>query len=607
MKRLKIGTLVIASFLFFTCKTVPKKSVMQAEYTGMPAVSSSGVADNTFTATVVNNSRFIISIDGKTIAPAKTAENAFPLHNSELYNGWLVTYTIPLTDSVYYEHKDKIQITDRQQTVSISDPEYKTIPKTYIIVKNASKQSMQLTNGLGTIFACCLEGRINSRVAKPEHNIAPGKTVVYEIVKTQEALPAVKVCVSVGRKNYPLTDNTSLRSGYVYTYAFDGKQVIKEDERPLLKINEPLWKQGGAGGVSVSKIMSAPAGDFFYAVGKVRKKDANGNPYDAGLIQCSESSGKERWTHFFEETSCDTAVYDGIALGNGNLLTVGHTSGDEQNGLLLLYSIDGVLLNTQKITDSSAFESVTPLSGGTFLVTGFDSKDKLMFGKVHIAKSVIRYESFTAPLPLAGTEFVTSAHPLYDSRTKTLFICCNMLDTETELPLPSALFVLAENGTAKRIPLLHAIKSVAAVSQDANGVLYIAGETGTAEHSTTMIVTVDAAQNKQAAFYTGGTPYAYIADMLLNEKSGELIIAGTEKAADSAGNGGTPFFKSLALASGKELWTAGYSDKTYELLSSFIPCTDYGFIAHFTSVNEGGEYSPPVCTARLSATGKMGK
>ena len=94
---------------------------------------------------------------------------------------------------------------------------------------------------------------------------------------------------------------------------------------------------------------------------------------------------------------------------------------------------------------------------------------------------------------------------------------------------------------------------------------------------------------------------------MLNEKSGELIIAGTEKATDNFGNGGTPFFKSIALSSGKELWTAGYSDKTYELLSSFIPCTGYGFIAHFTSVNEGGEYSPPVCTARLSATGKMEK
>ena len=399
----------------------------------------------------------------------------------------------------------------------------------------------------------------------------------------------------------------SLQPGYVYTYAFDGKQVVKEDERPLLKTGEPLWKQSSADGVSVSKLISAPAGDIFYAVGKVRKKDANGNPYDAGFIQCTEHNGRERWARSFDETGCDSAVYDGIVLDNGDLLAVGHTSGDVQHGLALLYSSDGVLLNTQKIANSSAFESVIPLSAGAFLVTGFDSEDKLIFGKVHIEKSVIRYEPFSAPLPLAGTEFVTNAFPLYDSRIKTLFVCCNLLDTETELPLPSALFTLAEDGTSNRIPLKYVIKSVAAVRKDANGMLYIGGETGAAEHSTAMIVTVDAAQNKQAAFYTGGAPYAYIADMQLNEKSGELIIAGTEKAADSAGNGGTPFFKSLALASGKELWTAGYSDKTYELLSSFIPCTDYGFIAQFTAVNENGEYSPPLCTARLSATGKTGK
>ena len=300
-------------------------------------------------------------------------------------------------------------------------------------------------------------------------------------------------------------------------------------------------------------------------------------------------------------------MYDGIVLDNGDLLAVGHTSGDVQHGLALLYSSDGVLLNTQKIATSSAFESVTPLSGGTFLVTGFDSNDKLIFGKVHIEKSVIRYASFSALMPLAGTEFVTGARSLYDNRTKTLFVCCNLLDMETELPLSSALFALAEDGTANRIPLKYVIKSVAAVRKDATGMLYIGGETGTAEHSTAMVITVDAAQNRQNVFYTGGAPYAYIADMQLNEKSGELIIAGTEKAADSTGNNGKPFFKSLALSSGKELWTAGYSDKTYELLSSFIPCTDYGFIAQFTAVNENGEYTPPLYTARLSATGKTGK
>ena len=469
----------------------------------------------------------------------------------------------------------------------------------YVVLKNKADKEISVCNSSAKSLYITLD---------KTKSVAPENIAVYSSKErafyTQQDKISMRILYNDKEFDFPIT---FLQPGYVYTYVFDRKRIVKEDERPLLKIGEPLWKQSGADGVSVSNIMSAPARDSFYAVGKVRKKDANGSLYDAGFIQCTERNGKERWTHFFEETGCDSIVYDGIVLENGDLLAAGHTSGDVQNGLLLLYSSGGVLLNTQKITGSSGFESVTPLSGGTFLVTGFDSKDKLIFGKVHIEKSVIRYESFTAPLPLAGTEFVTSAHPLYDSRTKTLFICCNMLDTETELPLPSALFALAEDGTAKRIPLLHAIKSVAAVSQDANGVLYIAGETGTAEHSTAMIVTVDAAQNKQAAFYTGGTPYAYIADMLLNEKSGELIIAGTEKAADSAGNGGTPFFKSLALASGKELWTAGYSDKTYELLSSFIPCTDYGFIAQFTAINEDGEYSPPLCTARLSATGKMGK
>ena len=598
MKKLTILPLLgVAAYVLFGCKTL---------VSSIPTPDK--IIDNTFIADIKNNSVFTVHIDNETVEQGQSVKHSFPLHDSALYDGWGVYYTVLLTKNVFYEHKEKIQITDRQQTVVIANPvQNERISETYIIVKNASKQSIQLTNGLGTIFPCCLEGRINTREAKHEHNIAPGKIAVYEIVKPQEALSSVKVCVSVERKNYPLTDNTHLQPGYVYTYAFDGKQIVKEDERPLLKTGEPLWNRNGADGVSVSKLISAPAGDSFYAVGKVRKKDANGNPYDAGFIQCTEHNGRERWTRFFEETGCDSTVYDGIALDNGDLLAVGHASGDVQHGLALLYSSDGVLLNTQKIATSSAFESVIPLSAGAFLVTGFDSEDKLIFGKVHIEKSVIRYEPFSAPLPLAVTEFVTNAFPLYDSRTKTLFVCCNLLDTETELPLPSALFTLAEDGTAKRIPLLHAIKSVATVRQDANGMLYIGGENGATEHSTAMIVTVDAAQNKQAAFYTGGAPYAYIADMQLNEKSGELIIAGTEKAADNFGNGGMPFFKSLALASGKELWTAGYSDKTYELLSSFIPCTDYGFIAQFTAVNEDGEYSPPLCTARLSATGKMGK
>lgn len=567
-------------------------------------VKNNSVENKTIEVSIFNNSRFDIEIVKEDflsepifkIKPLETQKLICNVSNEKIY--LFYRYLIPIGDDFIsldnFDWRFPI-ISNKNQSLKI--PEIKENPEReiYCIIKNKSNTP---------IYLC--HSAITYKSIKNSEIISVGSCEVFSSKNCHLFLSGVLLSISNQVSSFPLP-NKDLQSGFVYTYIFDGKQIVKEDERPLLKTGEPLWNRNGADGVSVSKLISAPAGDIFYAVGKVRKKDANGNPYDAGFIQCTEHNGRERWTRFFEETGCDSTVYDGIALDNGDLLAVGHASGDVQHGLALLYSSDGVLLNTQKIATSSAFESVIPLSAGAFLVTGFDSEDKLIFGKVHIEKSVIRYEPFSAPLPLAGTEFVTNAFPLYDSRIKTLFVCCNLLDTETELPLPSALFTLAEDGTSNRIPLKYVIKSVAAVRKDANGMLYIGGETGAAEHSTAMIVTVDAAQNKQAAFYTGGAPYAYIADMQLNEKSGELIIAGTEKAADSTGNNGTPFFKSLALSSGKELWTAGYSDKTYELLSSFIPCTDYGFIAHFTSVNEGGEYSPPVCTARLSATGKMGK
>ena len=567
-------------------------------------VKNNSVENKTIEVSIFNNSRFDIEIVKEDflsepvfkIKPLETRKLICNVSNEKIY--LFYRYLIPIGDDFIsldnFDWRFPI-ISNKNQSLKI--PEIKENPEReiYCIIKNKSNTP---------IYLC--HSTITYKSIKNSEIISVGSCEVFSSKNCHLFLSGVLLSISNQVSSFPLP-NKDLQPGYVYTYVFDGKKIVKEDERPLLKIGEPLWKQSGADGVSVSKIMSAPAEDIFYAVGKVRKKDANESLYDVGFIQCIGGNGKERWTHFFEESGCDSAVYDGIVLENGDLLAAGHTSGDEQNGLVLLYSPDGVLLNTQKIPASSGFEAVTPFSGGSLLLAGFDNENHLILGKASIEKNVIRYAPFPAPLPLAGTEYITSALPLYDSRTKTLFVCCNLLDTETELPLPSALFALAEDGTAERIPLHHAIKSVAAVRQDASGALYIGGENGTTAKSTAIIVTVDAVHNRQSAFYTGGAPYAYIADMQLNEKSGELLIAGTEKAADNAGNGGTPFFKSLALSSGKELWTAAYPDKRYELLSSFIPCADYGFIAQFTAVNEDGEYSPPLCTARLSATGKIAK
>ena len=94
--------------------------------------------------------------------------------------------------------------------------------------------------------------------------------------------------------------------------------------------------------------------------------------------------------------------------------------------------------------------------------------------------------------------------------------------------------------------------------------------------------------------------------MHINEKSHELIISGTLKASDAVGNSGKPFIKSFDISTGKELWKTVYQNKQYELLSSFVTCARYGFIATFTNVSEDGEYTTPVGVLRLNAVGKGG-
>ena len=597
----KIVLYILVLFLFFSCRSVQSAKI---ETSIVKELSISFHNNTDFAIDILENNPETISA----VLHIEAKQNK--TFTKEIYAGddislfFYAKFYVPVGTTVapVIDYRENRVETKNGLNQNISITALGAIIKNspyYVVLKNKADKEISVCNSSAKNLYLTLD---KTKSAVPE-NVAVYSSKEREFYTQQDKI-SMRILYNNKEFDFPITH---LQPGYVYTYSFDGKRAVKEDERPLLKINEPLWKENCADGVTVSKLISAQKRDFFYAVGKVQKKDTNGNPYDAGFVQCADCNGKERWPHCFDETGCDAALYDGIVLDNGGLLAVGHTIGEVQNGLVLLYSPDGVLLNTQKIPASSGFEAVTPFSGGSLLLAGFDDENHLILGKASIEKNVIRYAPFPASLPLAGTEYITSALPLYDAQSKTLFICCNMLDTETELPLLAALFAIPEDGTAKRIPLQHELKSVAAVRQDASGALYIGGENGTTAKSTAMIVTVDAAHNRQSAFYTGGAPYAYIADMQLNEKSGELIIAGTEKAADNAGNGGTPFFKSIALSSGNVLWEASYRDKRYELLSSFIPCADYGFIAQFTAVNEDGEYSPPLCTARLSATGKIAK
>lgn len=569
--------------------------------------SKVAVTDNTFRATVVNNSRFEISIDGKTLRSGESVENSFPLHDSELYDGWTVTYKIPLSKSVFYSHNAKVQITDRQNAVSIENPLSKDIREAYIVVRNKSKQSMQLTNGTGTIFASCLDGRINTREAKSEHNIAPAKTAAYEILKTKEELRTVKVSVSADRKNYPLLGNTSLRAGYVYTYVFDGKQVVKEDERPLLAVNEPLWKAEDSSFI-IEKIaagMGTDGRNIFYPAGRQKVTDANGNAYFCPALRGIDNAGAVRWTTRSTGISPEGSAYDVAVLDDGFVLAVGQRIQDGRYaGFAELHTPDGTLADGKTYSECAGLGAMTRLDGRSYATVGFDDAGMLLLATISAAKNALHYRRLPLHLPPNAAGSIASAIPVYSAASKTLFLFCNPY-TEEGLPLPSVLYAVSEDGRAEAIPLNNKIRSVAAATQDDSGALYAGGESADTEKSEAVIIKVGAEKSADV-FYRGGSPFSYIAELHFNVQSRELTASGVCRAEEGSGLGGVPFIAAFDAQSGVQLWRRELTGSPYRLLKSFAPCADYGFAGAFASIVRNGPETDfgASCAARLNATGQ---
>lgn len=591
MKKLAILSILSTTvYVLFGCKTlalsVPKP------------VTPDKIIDNTFSTDIKNNSFFTVYIDNDTVGPEQVVKHSFPIHDSALYDGWAVNYIIPLTQSVFYGHNEKIHITDGQKAVIIKNPE-KTPHESYLIIKNNAKQGIQITNGSGTIFSCCIKGRINSFNPEIVYNIAPKQSAVYQILKDS------RIVISMNKKNYSLSDNTYLLPGYVYTYSFDGTSVVKEDERPLINVNEPLWSKPYTS-TEIAGIFSGTDKELYYAIGKENKKNEHGELYEAAYISCMDSSGAEKWQKVFTENNCDTSFYSGIVLEDGSFLAAGSHTKEAHAGLIVQYSKNGTVLQSQKISGFSLFDSIIKIDGETALLAGFDADGNFLTAKLTIKNNSLNCIPQNSSIPLNENEAVSKAVPFYDEVSKTLLLFCNLLDKETEQTLPSMVCTVSGNGNFERISLQNTVKAISSVVRDSNGLFYIGGESVKKEQSAASVVCFDYSNKKTSVFYTDGFPYSYISAMHVNQKSHELIISGTLKASDAFGNSGVPFIKSFDIGTGKELWKTVYQNKQYELLSSFVPCARYGFIATFTNVSEDGEYAAPVGVLRLNAVGKGG-
>ena len=576
----KISLCILSSFIFISCGSI--KSVRQ-EDTASKELRVNFYNDTLFAVDILENNPDALS-SALHIAAKQTKTLTKKIYAEDDISAFFYTrFYVPVGKRVvsivnYKENRIESKNGLNQSIfITAEDALIKNSPY-YIVLKNQANKEITVCNSSDNHPYISLN-RTKSAAPKNMIEYSSKDRNFYH----SHGQISMLILYNGNKVDFPIS---SLRAGYVYTYVFDGKQVVKEDERPLLAVNEPLWKVEDASFI-IEKIAAAAGtdgGNVFYAAGRQKVTDANGNAYFCPALRGIDNAGAVRWTKRSTGISPEGSAYDVAVLDDGFVLAAGQRIQDGGfSGFAELYTSDGTLADGKIYSECAGFGAMTRLSA---------------------AKNALHYRRLPLHLPPNVAGSIASAIPVYSAASKTLFLFCNPY-TEEGLPLPSVLYAVYEDGRAEEIPLNNKIRSVAAATQDNSGALYAGGESADTEKSEAVIIKVGAEKSADV-FYRGGAPFSYIAELHLNAQSRELTASGVCRAEEGSGLGGVPFIAGFDAQSGVQLWRRELSGSPYRLLKSFAPCADYGFAGAFASIVRNGPETDfgSSCAARLNATGQ---
>lgn len=322
MKRITFAcSIYIFSLVLLTACATAKNSAYQ----------KNTYIDNCFETLIKNNSSFDIEIDGTKVSAKSSLAHKFPLHNSALYDGWEVLYKIPFTNNIFFYLRNKIAITDNQSELLIGKPIENQSFDNYLILKNNSKISVQISNGI-SLLPCFLNGQVNSKNSNPEYYISSGNIAALKVPSDN-----TKLFVQEGNKmssSWKIPLSKKNRAGFVYTYTFDGEKVVFEDARSIVKVNEPLWNKDYSD-TALLKAFGSKNENTIFCIGNKIEEDKNKNKFWSAYFGCFENTGTKKWDSGFSEKNADNKIYDGVLLEN-KIVCVGQSMNEKSESALLI-------------------------------------------------------------------------------------------------------------------------------------------------------------------------------------------------------------------------------------------------------------------------------
>lgn len=590
MKRITFAcSIYIFSLVLLTACATAKNSAYQ----------KNTYIDNCFETLIKNNSSFDIEIDGTKVSAKSSLAHKFPLHNSALYDGWEVLYKIPFTNNIFFYLRNKIAITDNQSELLIGKPIENQSFDNYLILKNNSKISVQISNGI-SLLPCFLNGQVNSKNSNPEYYISSGNIAALKVPSDN-----TKLFVQEGNKmssSWKIPLSKKNRAGFVYTYTFDGEKVVFEDARSIVKVNEPLWNKDYYD-TALLKAFGSKNENTIFCIGNKIEEDKNKNKFWSAYFGCFENTGTKKWDSGFSEKNADNKIYDGVLLEN-KIVCVGQSMNEKsESALLIAVDSKNGHIESFKIPELSGLFSITSF-GANILATGFDSAGSLSVLKISFENDRPIFSLVPLELPFAESNLVYHALCLYDSESDRISLFCNRQNENGEV-LSSILYQFSYDGKlVAKEDFEKSIKSVSCMVQNKNGEIFVGAETFGTENTSAVVIKV-LPNGNWTYFYRNENPSSFITSVCLSENEDFIVLSGVQNASDSYGHNGKSFFAGMDSNSAEKLWFTEYEKKQDMLLTNFSLVPEYGFAGIFCYTDESGVIKSPSALKRMTLNGSV--
>ena len=588
-KNIFLYSMYIFSLVLLTACTSAKNS----------AFKKKAYIDNCFETLVKNNSGFDIEIDGTALPAKSSLTHKFPLHDSALYDGWEVLYKIPFTENTFLYLPNKIAVTDNQSELLIEKPVENHNLDNYLILKNNSKVSVQISNGI-SLLPCFLKGQVNSRNSNSGYYISSADVAVLKIPSDN-----TKLFVQEGNKlssSWKIPLSKKNRTGFVYTYTFDGEKVVFEDALPIVKINEPLWNKGYSG-TALLKTFGSKNENTIFCIGNKIEEDKNKNKFWSAYFGCFENTGTKKWESSFSEKNADNKIYDGVLLEN-KIICVGQSMAENsESGLVLAVDSKNGHIESFEIPELSGLFSITSF-GANILAAGFDCAGSLSVLKISFENDRPIFSLVPLELPFAESNLVYHALCLYDSESDRISLFCNR-QNETDEVLSSILYQFSYDGKLiSKEDFAQSIKSVSCMVLNNSGEVFVGAETFGTESTSAVVIKV-LVNGNWTYFYRNEKSSSFITSLCLSENEDFIAVSGVQNASDSYGHNGNSFFSGIDSNSAERLWFTEYEKKQDMLLTNFSLVPEYGFAGIFCHTDENGVIKSPSALKRMTLNGSV--